>query len=87
MKLAAKKGAEIEKGAEAGLNVLEFFERLKRISDEEFSDFEKYMPTLQDVRMYQRKRKEYWEKVSAKVNEIIKESAINGRTEETGGSN
>ena len=66
MKLAAKK-------------ILELDARVKQIIDEEFSDFERYMPTLQDVRMYQRKRNEYWEKVSAR----IKESNENGRADDT----
>lgn len=86
--MAAKKGAELEKGAEVGLNVLELLEIWERIADEEFSDFEKYVPTLQDVRMYQRKRKEYWENTNTRVNEIIKERAINnGRINETAGNN
>ncbi len=79
--MAVKKGAELEKGAEAGVKVLELDERVKQIIDDEFSDFEKYMPTLQDVRMYQRKRKEYWQNIEAKIKG---ESANNGRTEETG---
>ncbi|MBQ3446701.1 MAG: hypothetical protein IJG37_03545 [Synergistaceae bacterium] len=57
---------------------LELDAKVKQIIDEEFSDFEKYLPTLQDVRQYQRKRKEYWEKVSTR----IKESAENGRADE-----
>lgn len=86
--MAAKKGAELEKGVEAGMNVLELFEIWERVADEEFSDFEKYVPTLQDVRMYQRKRKEYWENTNTRVNEIIKERAINnGRINETAGNN
>ena len=58
---------------------LELDARVKQIIDEEFADFEKYMPTLQDVRMYQRKRVEYWEKVAAR----LKESNENGRTDDT----
>ena len=57
---------------------LELYARVKQIIDEEFADFEKYMPTIQDVRMYQRKRVEYWENVFAR----IKESNENGRTAE-----
>ena len=58
---------------------LELDARVKQIIDEEFADFEKYMPTLQDVRMYQRKRVEYWEKVAAR----LKESNENGRADDT----
>ena len=67
MKLAVKKGLELDA-------------KVQQIIDEEFSDFEKYMPTLQDVRMYQRKRKEYWENISARIKES---SENNGRTDET----
>ena len=63
----------------AAKKILELDARVKQIIDEEFSDFERYMPTLQDVRMYQRKRNEYWEKVSAR----IKESNENGRADDT----
>lgn len=59
---------------------LELDARVKQIIDEEFADFEKYMPTLQDTRMYQRKRKEYWEKVSARIKES---NENNGRTDDT----
>lgn len=67
--MAAKKGLELDA-------------RLKQIIDDEFSDFEKFIPTLQDVRMFQRKRKEYWENVSKKLEEIN----ANGR-DETAGNN
>ncbi|MBQ6971576.1 MAG: hypothetical protein IJP86_04390 [Synergistaceae bacterium] len=59
---------------------LELDAKVKQIIDEEFSDFEKYLPTLQDVRMYQRKRNEYWEKVSARIKES---NENNGRTDDT----
>ena len=86
--MAAKKGAEPEKGEVVSVKDLELDARVKQIVDEEFTDFEKYMPTLQDVRMYQRKRKEYWENTNTRVNEIIKERAINnGRINETAGNN
>ena len=82
--MAGKKGTEPEKGVEKIVESLELDAKVKQIIDEEFSDFEKYMPTLQDIRMYQRKRKEYWENVSKRISE---ESAINGRTDETAGNN
>ena len=82
--MAAKKGTEPEKGEVSSVKGLELDARLKQIVDEEFSDFEKYMPTLQDVRMYQRKRNEYWERVFTRIKE---ENLINGRAEETAGSN
>lgn len=59
---------------------LELDARVKQIIDEEFADFEKYMPSLQDLRMYQRKRKEYWEKVSARIKES---NDNNGRADDT----
>lgn len=83
--MAVKKGAEPEKGEVLSVKGLELDARVKQIIDEEFSEFEKYMPSLQDIRMYQRKRKEYWENVSKRISE---ESAnTNGRTDETAGSN
>ena len=67
MKLAVKKGLELDA-------------KVQQIIDEEFADFEKYMPTLQDVRMYQRKRNEYWGKISARIKES---GESNGRTDDT----
>ena len=66
MKLAVKKGLELDA-------------KVQQIIDEEFADFEKYLATLQEKRMYQRKRKEYWENVNMKLEEING----NGRTDET----
>ena len=72
MKLAVKKGLELDA-------------KVQQIIDEEFADFERYMPTLQDIRMYQRKRREYWEKISARIKES---SDSNGRTDDSAaGSN
>lgn len=59
---------------------LELDARVKQIIEEEFTNFEKYLPTLQDKRMYQRKRKEYWERVSARIKES---NENNGRTDDT----
>ena len=82
--MAVKKGTEPEKGEVLSVKGLELDARVKQIIDEEFSEFEKYMPSLQDIRMYQRKRKEYWENVSARIKEI---NDNNGRAEQTAGSN
>lgn len=82
--MAVKKGTEPEKGEVLSVKDLDLDARVKQIIDEEFSDFEKYMPTLQDVRMFQRKRNEYWENVSARIKEI---NDNNGRAEQTAGSN
>lgn len=84
--MAVKK--EIDQNARANIEMdarLELDARVKQIIDEEFADFEKYMPTLQDVRMYQRKRKEYWEKAILRIKE--ERVTDNGRTDETAGSN
>ena len=58
---------------------LELDERVRQIIDEEFADYERYLPNIQDVAQYRRKRKEYWDKVSAR----IKEDYSNGRTDES----
>lgn len=55
---------------------LELDERLKNVIDEEFADFEKYLPTPQDKKAYERKRKEYWGRVKAR----LKEAEVDGRT-------
>ena len=57
--------------------------RIQGIIDEEFADFLKYLPTLQDKKMYDRKRKEYWSKIAAR----IKEELSDGRTDDTAGNN
>lgn len=54
--------------------------RVQKVIDETFADFEKYLPCSQDVHVYRRKRKEYWEKVSAKLAE---EALRNGRADDT----
>lgn len=61
-------------------------DKVKQIIDEEFADFEKYMPTPQDRRMYQRKRSEYWGNIAARLQELnaLKETnSNNGRTDST----
>ena len=64
--------------------LVELDARVRAIVDEEFADFGKYLPTPQDKQMYERKRKEYWSKVSAR----IKEELNDGRTvDDSDGSN
>ena len=58
--------------------------RIQQIADEEFADFEKYLPTKQDVAMYRRKRKEYWTKVNARVREELNGS--DGRADDAASS-
>ena len=58
---------------------LELDARIQAVVDEEFSDFEKYLPTPQDKALYKRKRKEYWGKISAR----LKEESSDGRTDDT----
>lgn len=60
--------------------VTEIDPRLKAIIDEEFADFEKFLPSIQDVKVYQRKRKEYWDKIAARLKEEI---ISDGRTDDT----
>lgn len=55
----------------ANKKAVELDPRIQKIIDEEFMDFAKYLPTLQDRKMYDRKRKEYWEKVSARIKEEL----------------
>ena len=59
--------------------------RVQAIIEEEFADFGKYLPTPQDKQMYNRKRKEYWDRVSARIREELND----GRADDTGtgGSN
>ena len=45
--------------------------RVQKIIDEEFADFEKYLPTPQDRKMYERKRKEYWDKITVRLKEEL----------------
>ena len=58
---------------------LELDERVRQMIDDEFADYERYLPNVQDIAQYRRKRKEYWEKISAKV----KEDMSNGRTDDS----
>ena len=58
---------------------IELDARLEAIAKEEYSDFEIYLPSLQMKKLYQRKQKEYWDKIRAR----LKEGAIDGRTDDT----
>ena len=60
--------------------VTELDERIVKIIREEYSDFEKYLPTPQERAMYQRKQKEYWDRINAR----IKEELNDGRTADAG---
>ena len=60
--------------------VTEIDPRLKAIIDEEFADFETFFPSIQDVKVYQRKRKEYWDKIAARLKEEV---ISDGRTDDT----
>ena len=63
---------------------LELDARVQGIIDSEFADFGKYLPTPQDKQMYERKRKEYWSKIAAR----LKEDMTDGRAaDDTAGSN
>ena len=61
----AKKGMELDT-------------KLQAVVDSEFAEFERYLPTPQDIAMYRRKRKEYWEKIATKLKE---EANTDGRTD------
>lgn len=62
---------------------VELDERVRSIVDEEFADFGKYLPTPQDKQMYERKRKEYWDKAIARIREELND----GRADDSAGSN
>ena len=65
---------------EMAVKKLELDVRVKQIIDEEFSEFEKYIPSIQDIAMYRRKRKEYWDKVNARIREELNNN--DGRTDD-----
>ena len=54
--------------------------RVIQIIDEEFAEYEKYLPTIQDIAQYRRKRREYWTKVNARIREELND----GRTDDAG---
>ena len=59
---------------------LELDERVRKLIDDEFSEYEKYLPSIQDRAQYQRKRKEYWDNIIARLKE---DALINGRTDDS----
>lgn len=59
---------------------LELDERVRKLIDDEFSEYEKYLPSIQDIHQYRRKRKEYWDNISARLKE---EPLINGRADDS----
>lgn len=64
----------------ASKKVLELDERVRKLIDEEFSEYERYLPSIQDRAQYQRKRKEYWDNISARLKE---DALINGRADDS----
>ena len=61
--MASKKGIELDA-------------RVQKVVMEEYADFERYIPSPQDVAVYRRKQKEYWDKIYAR----LKEETFDGRT-------
>lgn len=45
--------------------------RVQKVIDDVFADFEVYLPCIQDVQMYRRKRLEYWDKIIVRLREEI----------------
>ena len=64
----------------ASKKALELDERVRTLIDEEFSEYEKYLPSIQDIYQYRRKRKEYWDNISARLKE---EALMNGRSDDS----
>ena len=62
----------------ASKKALELDERVRKLIDDEFSEYEKYLPSIQDIAQYRRKRKEYWDNISARLKE---DAEINGRAD------
>ena len=54
---------------------IELDARIEAVVREEYADFEKYLPMLQEKMMYRRKQNEYWDKIKAR----LKEELVNGR--------
>ena len=59
---------------------LELDERVRKLIDDEFAEYEKYLPSIQEIHQYRRKRKEYWDNISARLKE---EALMNGRTDDS----
>ncbi len=64
----------------ASKKALELDERVRKLIDDEFAEYEKYLPSIQDIHQYRRKRKEYWDNISARLKE---EALMNGRTDDS----
>ncbi len=62
----------------ASKKALELDERVRKLIDDEFSEYEKYLPSIQDIAQYRRKRTEYWDNISARLKE---DAEINGRAD------
>ncbi len=56
--------------------------RVQKVIDDVFADFEVYLPSIQDVQMYRRKRLEYWDKIIVRLREEI----IDGRPDNPAGN-
>ena len=61
---------------------LELDARMQKVIDETFADFEKYLPSPQDIAMYRRKRQEYWEELAMALFEITNAVITNISKEE-----
>ena len=64
----------------ASKKALELDERVRKLIDDEFAEYEKYLPSIQDIHQYRRKRKEYWDNISARLKE---EALMNGRSDDS----
>ena len=63
----------------ASKKTLELDPRLKAIIDEEFAKFDKFLPSPQEKKVYERKRKEFWDNISVRLKE---ETISDGRTDD-----
>lgn len=61
--------------------------RIQAIIDGEFADFGKYLPTPQDKKMYERKRKEYWDRAGTRIKEELKDGVRGDDSTGNSGSN
>lgn len=70
----------------ASKKTLELDPQVKAIIDEEFAKFDKFLPSPQEKKVYERKRKEFWDNISARLKE---ETISDGRTDDatTAGAN
>ena len=49
---------------------IELDARIEGVVKEVYDDFKKYLPTPQDRAMYDRKQKEYWDTIRARLREV-----------------